>query len=80
MNEISCKIKITIKDYYPKLKKIPYTDYNCVFSNNNYKYILPLKRMTLLLYTIYKHLYHKDNKESCQYYTGYSSQNIRLSV
>ena len=45
MNDISCKIKITIKDFYPRLKKIPYNDYNCLISYDNYIYNIPLKNI-----------------------------------
>ena len=45
MNDISCKIKITIKDYYPKLKKIPYNDFVCLISYDNYNYNIPLNNI-----------------------------------
>lgn len=43
MTDILCKIKITIKDFYPKLKIIPYNDYDCIIAYNNNKFIIPLK-------------------------------------
>ena len=43
MTESLCKIKIMLKDYYPKLKIIPYNDYFCLISYDNDKFSLPLK-------------------------------------
>ena len=38
-----CKIRIQIKDYYPKLKIIPYNEYDCIISFNEDKLSIPLK-------------------------------------
>ena len=43
MDDIICEIKIKIKDFFPKLKKIPYVNYDCVISYNDYKLTIPLK-------------------------------------
>ena len=43
MNEMQWKINITIKDYFPKLKKISYNEYHCIIAYNKLKQIIPLK-------------------------------------
>ena len=43
MSEILCKIKIKLKDYYPRLKIIPYHDYYCLISYGQDNLTLPLK-------------------------------------
>jgi hypothetical protein len=43
MSEILCKIKIKLKDYYPRLKIIPYHDYYCMISYDKDNLTLPLK-------------------------------------
>ena len=43
MSEIFCKIKIKIRDYYPKLKIIPYNNYYCSISYNEHNLTIPLK-------------------------------------
>ena len=43
MSDGLCKIRIQIKDYYPKLKIIPYNEYDCLISFNEDKYSIPLK-------------------------------------
>ena len=45
MDNIIYEIKIKIKEFYPKLKKIPYDDYDCVISYNDYKLTIPLKNI-----------------------------------
>ena len=45
MDDIIYEIKIKIKEFYPKLKKIPYDDYDCVISYNDYKLTIPLKNI-----------------------------------
>jgi len=45
MDDIICEIKIKIKEFYPKLKKIPYDDYDCVISYNDDKLTIPLKNI-----------------------------------
>ena len=42
MKETQWKTNITIKEYFPKLKKIPYNDYNCEISFNKVKQVIPL--------------------------------------
>ena len=41
MNEIQWKLNITIKDYFPKLKKISYNTYHCILTFNKLKQIIP---------------------------------------
>ena len=41
MNEIQWKLNITIKDYFPKLKKISYNEYYCILTYNKLKQIIP---------------------------------------
>ena len=43
MSDGLCKIRIQIKDYYPKLKIIPYNEYDCLISFNEDKCSIPLK-------------------------------------
>jgi hypothetical protein len=43
MSSIQWKINITIKDYFPKLKKIPYNEYNCIITYTKIKQIIPFK-------------------------------------
>ena len=43
MSEILCKIKIKLKDYYPRIKIIPYQDYYCSVSYDNDNLTFPLK-------------------------------------
>ena len=43
MNSTQWKLNITIKDYFPKLKKIPYSEYNCIISYNKIKQIISIK-------------------------------------
>ena len=43
MSESLCKIRIKIKDYYPKLKNIPYNEYDCIISFNEDQFTIPLK-------------------------------------
>ena len=38
-----CKTIISIKDYFPKLKKIQYESYDCIISYNKSKQIIPIK-------------------------------------
>ena len=45
MTDIICKIKIKIKDYYPKLKIIPYYNYECLIYCQEQKIIIPLKNI-----------------------------------
>ena len=45
MKETQWKTNITIKEYFPKLKKIPYNEYNCIIIYNNEKQIIPLKNI-----------------------------------
>ena len=40
---MSWEIIIKINDYYPKLDKIPYHEYDCIISNNNNESLIPLK-------------------------------------
>ena len=42
MKETQWKTNITIKEYFPKLKKIPYNEYNCIIIYNKEKQIIPL--------------------------------------
>ena len=41
MNEMQWKLNITIKDYFPKLKKISYNEYHCIIAYNKLKKIIP---------------------------------------
>ena len=50
MNEIICKIKIKIKDYYPKLKIIPYYNYECLISCQKEQLIIPLKNAETMFF------------------------------
>ena len=50
MTDILCKIKITIKDFYPKLKIIPYNDYDCIIAYDNNKFIIPLKNYETIFF------------------------------
>ena len=43
MKEIQYKTNISIKDYFPKMKKISYEKYNCEISYNKEKQIIPIK-------------------------------------
>ena len=43
MKDIQCKTNISLKDYFPKLKKIPYEQYNLIISNKKEKHTIPLK-------------------------------------
>ena len=43
MADVLCKIKIKIKDYYPKLKFIPYNNFDCIISYNKDTLTIPLK-------------------------------------
>ena len=43
MKDIQYKTNISIKDYFPKMKKISYEKYNCVISYNKEKQIIPIK-------------------------------------
>ena len=43
MKDIQYKTNISIKDYFPKMKKIPYDKYNCEISHNKEKQIIPIK-------------------------------------
>ena len=45
MEETQWKTNITIKEYFPKLKKIPYNEYNCIIIYNKEKQIIPLKNI-----------------------------------
>ena len=45
MKETQWKTNITIKEYFPKLKKIPYNEYNCIIIYNKEKQIIPLKNI-----------------------------------
>ena len=45
MDDIICEIKIKIKEFYPKLKIIPYDNYDCVISYNDDKLTIPLKNI-----------------------------------
>jgi len=45
MDDIICEIKIKIKEFYPKLKIIPYDNYDCVISYNEDKLSIPLKNI-----------------------------------
>ena len=43
MKDIQYKTNISIKDYFPKMKKISYEKYNCEISYNKEKQIIPIK-------------------------------------
>ena len=43
MKDIQCKTNISLKDYFPKLKKIPFEQYTLIISNKKEKHIIPLK-------------------------------------
>ena len=45
-----CEIIIKIKDFYPKLKVIPYNDYDCIISFNEDKLIIPLKNIEKIFF------------------------------
>ena len=45
MKETQWMTNITIKEYFPKLKKIPYNEYNCIIIYNKEKQIIPLKNI-----------------------------------
>lgn len=50
MDDIICEIKIKIKEFYPKLKIIPYDNYDCVISYNDNKLNIPLKNIDKLFF------------------------------
>ena len=43
MKDIQCKTNISLKDYFPKLKKIPFEQYTLIISNKKEKHTIPLK-------------------------------------
>ena len=57
---MQCKTTISIKDYFPKLKKIPYEQYNLIISNNKEEQIIPLKNPENKLYQLSSKLTQKD--------------------
>ena len=42
MADLSFEVKIIISDYYPKIEKIPYDDYDCIISDQNDNLVIPL--------------------------------------
>ena len=42
MADFSCEVKIKISDYYPKIEKIPFDDYDCIISDQNDNLVIPL--------------------------------------
>ena len=50
MTDFLCKIKIKIRDYYPKLKIIPFKDYYCLLSYNGNNLSIPLKNFETIFY------------------------------
>ena len=60
MKEYQYKINISIKDYFPKLKKIPYEKYNCIISDNKEKQIISLTNPENKLYQFITKATRKD--------------------
>ena len=60
MKDIQCKTNISLKDYFPKLKKIPYEQYNLIISNNKEKQIIPLKDPENKLFELSSKMTKKD--------------------
>ena len=60
MKDIQCKTNISLKDYFPKLKKIPYEQYNLIISNNKEKQIIPLKDPENKLFELTSKMTKKD--------------------
>ena len=50
MTDFLCKIKIKIRDYFPKLKIIPFKDYYCLLSYNGNNLSIPLKNIETIFY------------------------------
>ena len=60
MKKIQCKTNISIKDYFPKLKKLSYEQYNLIISNEKEKLIIPLKNPENKLHQFSSNLTQKD--------------------
>ena len=50
MTDFLCKIKIKIRDYYPKLKIIPFKEFFCLLSFKGDNFSIPLKNIETIFY------------------------------
>ena len=44
-DDIPLELTIKINDYYPKIGKLTYNNYNCIISCNNNQSTIPLKEI-----------------------------------